>query len=381
MRRTLLCIFTTFTLATPLLGEKMTYERAEQKLCRRHLPEFWIGAVDGLPARWGNLARGRVRRIAESPGGRPIHLITYGSRENVAHRANFNSAVGGRDASAYMDKAARKKPVVLFVGPVHGQEVEGLTGLVNLVEIMETGRDLRRKDQSSLRRLGQHCRVLIIPAGNPDGIARFKPRTAQGMPYDDFAFWGMGTWRDDEIAYWPTSKLRHPRVGDEIGFMGCYFNDDGVNPMHDEFFAPMGPEAPAILRVAMEEGPDLAVSLHSHASPPAVLRPAYVPMEIQEEVRRLAERSYALLAQRGLPHGKLFEAKAESGQPPAPFNLVSAIYHTSGAAAFTFECPHGIAGDKACQVELAEILDIQLTLYEAMLRHALEKKVRSAGNR
>jgi hypothetical protein len=123
------------------------------------------------------------------------------------------------------------------------------------------------------------------------------------------------------------------------------------------------------------------VSLHSHAQPPAVLRPAYVPMEIQEEVRRLAERSYALLAERGLPHGKPFEAKAESGQSPSPFNLVSAIYHTSGAAAFTFECPHGIAGDKACQVDLGEILDIQLTVYQAMLEHALEQKASTAADR
>ena len=53
--------------------------------------------------------------------------------------------------------------------------------------------------------------------------------------------------------------------------------------MHDEFFAPLGPEAPAILRVAIREGPDLAVSLHSHQSAPAVLRPAYVPLEQQEQ--------------------------------------------------------------------------------------------------
>ena len=71
-------------------------------------------------------------------------MVSYGSREPVAHRANFNSAVGGRDPSAYMDKAARAKPVVFFVGPVHGHEVEGLTGLVNLiqVELARTGEDL-----------------------------------------------------------------------------------------------------------------------------------------------------------------------------------------------------------------------------------------------
>jgi len=245
---------------------------------------------------------------------------------------------------------------------------------VNLIQVMETGRDLAGRDQSELREMGRRCRLLILPAGNPDGIARFEPRTARGMPMDEFQFWGMGTWSDDTIAVWPASKRQHPRVGEEIGWMGCYFNDAGINPMHDEFFAPMGPEAPAILRVAMEEGPDLAVSLHSHGSSPVVLRPAYVPMEIQAEMRSLAERFNALMAERSLPHGGLFDPTPENGEHPAPFNLTSAIYHISGAAVFTFECPHGIADDKMCQVTYQEILDIQLGLYEAMMRHAIERK-------
>jgi hypothetical protein len=196
------------------------------------------------------------------------------------------------------------------------------------------------------------------------------------MPKDVFQFWGMGTWSDDTIAVWPTSKRRHPRVGEEIGWLGCYFNDNGVNPMHDEFFAPLGPEAPAILRAAMAEGPDLAVSLHSHGSKPVVLRPAYVPMEIQEDVRNLAARHNALLDERGLPHGDLFEPKPESGRVPPPFNLASALYHVSGASSFTHECPHGIADEKMCQVTLEEILDIELALYQAMLEHALQSKER-----
>ena len=159
-----------------------------------------------------------------------------------------------------------------------------------------------------------------------------------------------------------------------IGWLGCYFNDNGVNPMHDEFFAPMSPEAPAILKVAMEEGPDVAVSLHSHGSAPAVLRPAYLPIEVQQKVRDLAVEHNTLLAERSLPHGGLFDAKPEDGEVPSPFNLTSALYHVSGAMAFTHECPHGISGEKMCDVTFDEILDIQLTLYEVMIRRALEAK-------
>ncbi|UCG57399.1 MAG: hypothetical protein JSU70_21350 [Phycisphaerales bacterium] len=353
-------------------AETMTFEQAVRRIPSRTLPEFWVGDVTGLAARFEKLTRCDVTTIARSPGGRPIHLIAYGARENLKSSANYNSAVGARERSAYLDKAARQRPVILFVGPVHGHEVEALTGLVNLAHILQTGKDLRGRNQPKIHELASRCRLLIIPEGNPDGIARLKPRALHGMEDADVRFWGQGTWGDDTFCGWPGAKRQHPMAGDNVGFLGCYFNEKGINPMHDEFFDPMGPEAPAILKVAREEAPDLTVSLHSHESRPAILRPAYVPLEIQKDVRSLAERCYALLAERGLPHGGLFEAVPEAGKFPAPFNLTSAMYHISGANSFTFECPHGING--RCQVSLEEILDIQLTLYEAMMRHEISKK-------
>jgi len=360
------------TQTEPLAG--MTYESAKRKIPKRELPEFWVGDMDRLKECLSHLKDAEVTTIAQSPGGRPVQLVAFGGREQVKHQANFNSAIGGQEPAAYMDKNARSKPVILFVGPVHGAEVEGLTGLVNLAAIMDTGRDLAGRDQTELRSLGRQCRLLIIPAGNPDGVARFEPRALFGMEEDDLRFWGQGTWSDDTFCNWPQSKRQHPMAGGNVGFLGCYFNDDGVNPMHDEFFAPMGPEAPAILKVARDEGPDLAVSLHSHESTPALLRPAYVTEEIQQDVRTLAEKCYALLDKRGLPHQKPFSIAAEGGKNPDPFNLASALYHISGAVSFTFECPHGLTNEKACRVSAEQILDIQLTLYEAMLRHAIEKK-------
>ena len=163
-------------------------------------------------------------------------------------------------------------------------------------------------------------------------------------------------------------------MGDAVGFMGCYFNDAGINPMHDEFCRPMGPEDPAILEEALDEGPDLAVSLHSHGARPALLRPAFVPLEVQASVLALAEDYYRLLKENGLPYGGGFRVQAEGGERLASFNLTSALYHVSGALPFTFECPHGLSDEGQCQVTLEEILDIQLLLYEAMMEFALSGK-------
>lgn len=53
------------------------------------------------------------------------------------------------------------------------------------------------------------------------------------------------------------------------------------------------------------------------------------------------------------------------------------MYHVSGATAFTRECPHGIAGERMCQVSFDEIVDVQLVLYETMLAHAIDRKTGS----
>lgn len=371
--------FATFAAPT---DTSMTLAQALEHIPQQKPPAFWIGDVAGLAKRFRQLKSVDISVIARSPGRRPLHQADFGEIEHMTHRANFNSAIGAREPSAYCDKRARKKPVLLLLGPVHGHEVEGLTGLVNLIQVMETGCDLRGKDQSTLQILGRKCRLIIIPAGNPDGTARFKPRALVGMSGADLRFWGQGTWSDDTFCGWPQSKRQHPMVGTNVGFLGCYFNDKGINPMHDEFFDPMGTEARAILKTAREAAPDLVVSLHSHENPPAILRPSYVPIESQDSVRELAAVCYQLLEQRGLPHAQLFKPESEHGRIPDPFNLTSALYHICGADSFTFECPHGLSDASSCHVAFDQILDIQLTLYEAMIRYALEKKSadRAAGS-
>ena len=149
MTRQLLALFLLCVFAPNVRADEMTYEQAKQRLNPPPLPAFWIGDVAGLPARWAALRAGTSEVIATSPGGRPLHLVAYGEREDVRRRANFNSAIGGQDPAAYLDKDARRKPVLFFVGPVHGHEVEALTGLVNLIQIMETGRDLAGRDRSN----------------------------------------------------------------------------------------------------------------------------------------------------------------------------------------------------------------------------------------
>lgn len=208
-------------------------------------------------------------------------------------------------------------------------------------------------------------------SGNPDGLARFEPDSLCGLTLAILEFWGQGTWADDSLIGWPDAKQQHPMTGENVGFLGCYFDDDGVNPMHDDFFDPMGPEAPAVLDVARREAPDVAVSLHSHGAEPSLHRTKYVPLESQADVRAIHRQYNRLLDEAGLPGRPPTGVAAESGSPPPYFNLVSALHHVSGTTGVLHECPHGLSDDM-CTVTHGEILDAQFALYEALLQHAVD---------
>ncbi|MFC7215878.1 M14 family zinc carboxypeptidase [Saliphagus sp. GCM10025334] len=352
--------------------DTMTYEEAVDRIPDDPVPEFWVGSLETLEDRLRSLERGSIEELPDSGGGRPIRLVTYGEFEELESRANFNSAVASRDPTNYADRERREKPVVCFVGPVHGHEVEGLTGLCNLLSILETGQDFRGRAQPTLRDLADDCRVVILPCGNPDGLARFEPDSLQGLTLADLEFWGQGTWADDRLIGWPDAKQQHPMTGDDVGFLGCYFNDDGVNPMHDEPFDPMGVEAPAILDVVRREAPDVTVSLHSHGYPPTLHRQQFVPLHKQADSRSIHRTYNTLLADLDVPRLYLHDVTGESGRPGPYFNLVSAAYHVSGTTGVLHECPHGLSGDDVFQISHEGILDVQLAFYEAVLRHALE---------
>ena len=136
--------------------------------------------------------------------------------------------------------------------------------------------------------------------GNDDCLVAWRTRDTAGD------LWRAGKAR--------ASKRQHPMTGGNVGFLGCYFNDQGINPMHDEFFAPMSEEAAAILKAARDEAPDMTVSLHGHSDLPTLIPPAYVPREIVEDVQSLARTCYKALADRTLPRVGLFEIEEECGK-------------------------------------------------------------------
>ncbi|VAW17052.1 hypothetical protein MNBD_BACTEROID01-2016 [hydrothermal vent metagenome] len=345
------------------------------------LPDFFKSKLSDINEELGNIKSGEVKQIATSPGGLPVYAVFYGEKDDLHSQANYNSAVAARNPAYYARKDSTTKPVIYFIGPVHGQEVEGIVGLVNLIHIAETGKDYRGKDWTGLKnKLGQ-CRVIIIPCANPDGRKRCPYDSFVGIPGEIMTKYGQGTRKDGSSYGWPIAKSIHPMKGD-VKILGAYFNNDGINMMQDEFFSPMAEETKAILEIARTEAPDLTVSLHSHENFPLILKASYEPMFMKERIHDLAKRlnqRYKNSGQVYFPEDWIWEPSVEDKEfpPRRTFNLVSALHQISGTMSFTFECPHGVITKKDTEpiVSYSQILDLELTLYDEMLDYLLENRL------
>lgn len=345
------------------------------------IPVFYKSRLMDVELGLADVKLGEVKSVTESPGGLPVYAVCYGAKDDFHSQANYNSAVAARNPGFYARKTKAVKPVVFFLGPVHGQEAEGIAGLVNLIRVAETGKDYRGKEWPDLKSNFDKCRVIIIPCANPDGRKRCPYDSFVGLPGEIMTKYGQGTHKDGTLWRWPQAKSLHPMKGD-VGILGAYFNNDGINMMHDDFFFPKAEETKTVLKIARDEVPDMTVSLHSHNYPPCILQPAHVPYFIKERVAVLANRLNKHYKNLGLPYmTDGWQSKAqvddEKFPPRSSFNLISALHHISGSMSFTFECCHGSMDDniKMPPVDYDTILDVQLTLYQEMLNYLLGNRL------
>jgi Zinc carboxypeptidase len=341
-------------------------------------PPFWKGRLEDVDAAVASLKRGKSQVIARSPGRRPVYRVAYGTRNDFHRQANYSSAVGAGDPRYYARKPKGAPPVVLLIGPPHGQEMEGIVGLLNLLRVAETGKDWRGQEWPVLRANLDRCRVLIVPVANPDGRARCPYDSFVGIPADEMSRIGQGTRADGTLWGWPEVKQQHPMHANG-GLLGAYFNDNGINLMHDEFFAPMAAETKALLQLARDEAPDYLLNLHSHGAVPEILATAYVPRYCKESEARFAARLAERYRAAGLPAGKP-PVPGVDGEPlaslrscpPPAFNLTSALHHVCGGLSMLFECPHGLKEPQYVQVTHEQILDLELLLFDELFALALE---------
>jgi len=315
-------------------------------------PDFWVSTVDGVTSfLGGRVHRGTVAVIGTSAGGRPIRAVFYGSARNGKGTTTFSGASGARVMRAYFGPDFDRK-VYVAMAAVHGGELEGIVGLVNLLSVLETGNDLRGRPWPEIvAAAGSIDRLIVIPIVNVDGRARVPLRMEAFRGNDSWIseYFNTGAWSDGKLIGWPACKTFIPLDFSRTQFPGGYPNDNGVNIQHDDFFGSRQPETQALLDLAARERPDLILNLHTGVWAedyyPLMHRPV-MDAALTPAFNGLFRAVHTALAHAGLQSSSDPAVEADPARAAADaYNLDTALAFHCGALSVVVEAPsHGYAG-------------------------------------
>ncbi|MFW6026950.1 MAG: M14 family zinc carboxypeptidase [Candidatus Woesearchaeota archaeon] len=340
-------------------------------------PGFWISTPrEILIYIANNINQGEIKCITNSAGNRPVWSITYGSKGKKLGTSNFSAAKGSGNINSFLGTDANKKnPVVMIVGGTHGAEMEGVVGIINLLSILETGKDLLGTEWPYLEEIKKKVRIILIPLLNPDGRNRVKPGSLVGMSFEKFRYWAQGQWKNGELIGYPDCKKYQPLPLDKVKFMGGYPNDDGINLMHDVSLSGLkARETKAYFSTLEKERPDCVCLLHSHEGGPTVLGPDSLLPEPHQDIQwKIKQKLYQVMKAKNMRPGEISNYNNSIKRPL--FNMSTASYATSGTVPFVFEGPHGLSDNMFSH---EEILKIQLTLYKLLFENVLKIPINSS---
>jgi len=358
-------------------------------------PDFWVSTVDGVAKFLGeSVHRGTVEVIGTSAGGRPIRAVFYGRARVGKGTTTFSGASGAHSMRAYYGPDFEKK-VYLAMASIHGGELEGIVGLVNLVSVLETGKDLRGRPWPGIvAAAGRIDRLIVIPIVNVDGRARVPVRMEAFCGTDHRAddYLNTGAWSDGKMIGWPECKAFIPLDFSSTQFPGGYPNDNGVNIQHDDFFGPRQPETQALLDVAARERPDLILNLHTGVWYedyfPLVHRPA-MEAALAPAFDGLFRAMHTAMANAGMQSTGDPAVEADLARAPADaYNINTALNYHCGALAVVVEVPshqHSARNRQGAAVQHSadRLLDEELVIEEEAMKYLADSggRARWAGGK
>lgn len=340
-----------------------------------NIPSYWKTSLDDIENSVSSLKKGKIVARTHSAGGRPIHMILYGEKNSLGRTANLSSALGAGERKCYADKSSEAyKPTVFLVGCIHGGEFEGTAALLNLINIFETGTDFNGEKNDFLAEALKRINFLIIPCINPDGRERIPFRTMVGQSFEILRYYNQGTWKDGSLCGYPECKRVHPIKG-HCDFLGAYYNDDGVNLMHDDFFGKKAPENNFLFEAVDEYCPDFTILLHGGTNTtPLIFKPAYSPLHVKEKLREFENKLKSRYETDGMRYCITPMDGGEDKEPPTSFNLPSALYHLSGEPCVTYESNQGLTEAEGRAMTYEEIYRGHMILFEEAIKFVEERR-------
>jgi len=335
---------------------------------RRHVdtskaPEWWLSAPGEVEAFLRSLKGVTVHEIGHSAGGRPILAATWGERQDLPGRTSLSlaSAMAAGSPEAFYGKGTRDRQGFLFLGAIHGTEIEGTVAALNFLNVVVTGKDLRGRRRRRLAEEGRRLRIAIVPFLNVDGRARFsRCRHFIGVHPDGFELVNMGRRKDGAALKWPQCKAYCPIPLEETDLLGSFYNDAGWELAYDMGFTQ--PEMVALRDFLREEMPDVVIN--SHTDNGSLVQPpgSFVPEHFRQRqaqfgsvvgmrCRRERMKKHRIPT-RTQPYGRPRMAEADM------------IYHLCGALPLVVEFPCGYQNEPD---NPDDILDIGMLVLEEVI--------------
>lgn len=209
-----------------------------------------------------------------------------------------------------------------------------MAGAMNLIRLLETGKDFRGKADPELVELISKYRFIICPCVNMDGRS-ISPDHLRGLNFKDFRAASQGTWKDGSLIGWRGSKCYFPLPLDRVAYPGGYPNSEGFNIMHDACPGNIRTaEARGLLQLCEKWRVDAVLNGHSYEFAPSILPPDRLGTmdEVTERALDVRFRVNQALHKEGLLLRVPSRGKAAKGS-----NLNTMIALASGALTLTLE--------------------------------------------
>ena len=296
-------------------------------------PDFWKVRPDEIAERCRTVTRGRSEVIARTPLGHPVYAVFYGDFSEPPPQTNWSAGASSTTWRNFAGDRKDGKQTFLFVAGVHGAEAETVAGAMNVIQLLETGRDYRGKADPVLTDLVSKYRFIVVPCGNMDGRA-ISPDHLRGLDFHDFRVASQGAWKDGSLVGWRGSKAWFPLPRDRVSYTGGYPNADGYNIMHEA--APgdiRTAEARALLKLVARWRVDAVLNGHSYEYAPSILPPSSLDLPAKAE-RGLDIR---LRVNRAIHAAGLTAREPTRGAARPSHNLNTMFALSSGALALTLE--------------------------------------------
>ena len=335
------------------------------------IPPYWITNREKVNSYLETKVRkGKTFIAGKSAGGRDIYAYAWGEKEDLPQTVSFSSAFAAKKPELYTRAEERKKLSLFIYGAIHGAEVEGTAGLMNLINLLEYGTDFRGRKNEPLVKLAENYRIVIVPLAQPDGRVRYRRDSLVGQDLAVYQYYAHGIWKDGTPCRYPAHKEIMPLPVKEFKQLGAYFNDRGVNCQHDDFFGEPQPEVKTLIRLVHEERPDCILACHACEADPGMGRPASILTEdglLMEQ--QIAAAVLSRQQQAGLhPYHRLNLRQSKA------FLLQDILYLASAGLPLLYEFPHGCSNIPFTH---EEIIDLGLLLFEEIMKFGLETRFRN----